>query len=193
MWKGVYFTQSEYFFHSLKFENSVLFSPGDDSEMVADAHACEGNVWVPTNFPQLFLSSQHIKLWWKMMKPNIEVEKISFLLTRIHHKMENYFCISAEILMLPDEKGLLCYLTLFKDRLFPVVSQSTHGLISKNKTEWPLKMFTCKMGHTVAITQKTFSANFWYQQMNKRLLQLLQLSDFQYSAVFIYAFVLKWK
>ena len=28
-------------------------------------------------------------------------------------------------------------------------------------------MFTCNMGQSVAITQKTFSANLWYQQMNK--------------------------
>ena len=75
-------------------------------------------------------------------------------------------------------RGLLCNLTLLKDRVFPVVSESTRGIISKNRTEWPLKMFTYNMGRTVAITPKTFSGNFWYQQMNKRLLQLLQVSDF---------------
>ena len=143
-----------------------------------------------------------------MRKPNIKLERISLLLSRIHRKMENYFCISAEIWLLPDDlrhlsvnspnhrtqacnsiisvlltncsmsmiRGLLCYLSLLKGRVFPVVSQSTHGLISKNRIEKLLKMFTCKMGRTV--TQKTFSENFWCQQMNKRLLQLLQVSDF---------------
>ena len=170
---------------------------------------CERNVRVPTLFPELLLSSYHIKLRWKMMKPNIKVERISLLLARIHRKMENYLVISAEIWLLPNDlrhlsvnspnhhkpetrlspcfltncsvsmiRGLLCYLTLLKGRVFPVVSQSTRGLISKSRTEWPLKMFTCKLGRTVAITQKTFSANFLYQQMNKRLLQLLQVSDF---------------
>ena len=37
------------------------------------------------------------------MKPNINVERISLLLVRIHRKMENYFCISAEIRLLPDD------------------------------------------------------------------------------------------
>ena len=125
-----------------------------------------------------------------MIKPNIKVERISLLLARIHRKMESFFCISAEIWLLPDDhlsvnspnrhtqawnsiisvfltncsvsmiRGLLCYLTLLKGSVFPVVSQSTRGLISNNRTEWPLKMFTCKMGRTAAITQKTFSANF---------------------------------
>ena len=36
----------------------------------------------------------------------------------------------------------------------------------------------CKMGRTVAITQKIFLTTFWYQQMNKILLQLLQVYDF---------------
>ena len=37
------------------------------------------------------------------MKLNIEVEIISFLLARIYRKMENYFCISAEIWLLPGD------------------------------------------------------------------------------------------
>ena len=37
------------------------------------------------------------------MKPNIKVERTSLLLARIHRKMENYFCISAEILLLLDD------------------------------------------------------------------------------------------
>ena len=38
------------------------------------------------------------------MKPNMKVERISLsLLARIHRKMENYFCISAEIWLLPDD------------------------------------------------------------------------------------------
>ena len=101
------------------------------------------------------------------MKTIIKVERISLLLARIHCKMENYFCISAEIWLLPDSlrhlsvnwpdhhtqgrksiisvfltncpvsmiRGLLCDLTLLKGRVFPVMSQSTCGLISKNKTE----------------------------------------------------------
>ena len=71
-------------------------------------------------------------------------------------------------------RSLLCKITLLKGRVFPVVSWNKN----KNRTEWRLRMFTYKMGCIVAITQKTFSANFWYQQMNKRLLQLLQVSDF---------------
>ena len=31
-------------FHSLKFENAVLFSPRNHSEIAADAHACKRNV-----------------------------------------------------------------------------------------------------------------------------------------------------
>ena len=188
----------------------MLNSPRDHSEMVVDAHACESNDSVPTPFPELFLGSEHFKLRWKMMKPNIKVERISLLLARIHRKMKNYFCISAEIWLLPDDlrnlsvnspnhhtqarksiisvfltnctvlmiRGLLCYLTLLKGRVFPVVSQSTRGLISKLKLNEPSKCLFCKMGRIVAITQKTFSANFWYQHMNKTLLQLLQVSDF---------------
>ena len=38
-----------------------------------------------------------------MMKLNIKVEIISLLLPRIHRKMENYLCISAEIWLLPDD------------------------------------------------------------------------------------------
>ena len=49
MWKGVYFTQSEHF-TEFEFENAVLFSPRDQSEMAADEHAFENNVWVPTPF-----------------------------------------------------------------------------------------------------------------------------------------------
>ena len=184
----------------------MLFSPRDHSEIAADAHACERNVWVPTPF------TEHITYQIAMEndETKYKVERISLLLARIHCKMENYFCISAGIWLLSDDlrhqsvnstnhhtqarnsiismfltncpvsmiRGLLCYLTLLKGRVFPVVSQSKCGLMSKNKTEWPLKIFTCKMGCTVAIAQKTFSANFWYQQMNKRLLQHLQVSDF---------------
>ena len=38
-----------------------------------------------------------------MVKLNIKVEIISLLLARIHRKMENYFCISAEMWLLPDD------------------------------------------------------------------------------------------
>ena len=161
----------------------------------------------------LFLCSSFLLLpifssFFQMMKPNTKVESISLLLARIHRKTENYFCISAEIWLLPDDlwnlsviqqnhrtqaensiisvfltncsmsmiKGLLCNLTLLKGRVFPFVSQSAPAIISKNRTKWPFKMFTGKMGRTVANTQNIFSANFWYQQMNKRLSQLL--SDF---------------
>ena len=156
----------------------------------------------------LFLSSSHIKLRWKMVKLNLKVEIINLLLARIHRKMENYFSrnlVAARWSTAPvriftkspytslkldylrdfnklfrvDGKGACFALELLlKGSVFPVVSQSTRWIISKNRTEWSRKMFTCKMGRTVAITQKTFSANFWYQQMNKRLLQLLQVSDF---------------
>ena len=51
----------------------------------------------------LFLNSSHVKLRWKMMKLNIKVEIISLLLARIHRKIEYYFCISAEIWLLPDD------------------------------------------------------------------------------------------
>ena len=37
------------------------------------------------------------------MKPNMKVERINLILARIHRKMENYFCISAEIWLLPDD------------------------------------------------------------------------------------------
>ena len=37
------------------------------------------------------------------MKPNIKVERNSLLLARIHRKMENYFCISAEIWLLSED------------------------------------------------------------------------------------------
>ena len=37
-----------------EFENAVLFSPRDHSEMAANAHARENNVWVPTTFPCFF-------------------------------------------------------------------------------------------------------------------------------------------
>ena len=37
------------------------------------------------------------------MKLNIKVEIISLLLARSHRKMENYFYISAEIWLLPDD------------------------------------------------------------------------------------------
>ena len=37
------------------------------------------------------------------MKLNIKVEIISPLLARIHRKMENYLCISADIWLLPDD------------------------------------------------------------------------------------------
>ena len=38
-----------------------------------------------------------------MMKLNTKVESISLILARIRRKMENYFCISAEIWLLPDD------------------------------------------------------------------------------------------
>ena len=85
--------------------------------MAADAHACENNVWVPPPLPMLFLSSSHIKLRWKMMKLNIKVEIIS----RIHRKMENYFCIPAEIWLLPDDL-----------RHLPVNSQNHHTQASNS-------------------------------------------------------------
>ena len=77
-------------------ENAAFFSLRDHSEITVDAHACERNVRVPTSFPELFLSSLHIKLRWEMMKPNIKIERISLLLARIHR-------ISAEIWLLPDD------------------------------------------------------------------------------------------
>ena len=77
----------------------MLFSSRDHSEMATDAHACEN----PQPLPILFFSSSHVKLRWKMMKLNIKVELTSLLLARIHRKMENYFCISAEILLPPDD------------------------------------------------------------------------------------------
>ena len=45
-----------------------------------------------------------------MMKLNINVEIISLLLARIHRKMKNYLCISAEIWLLPDD---LRYLSVY--------------------------------------------------------------------------------
>ena len=36
-------------------------------------------------------------------EPNIKIQIISLLLARIYRKMENYFCISAEIWLLPDD------------------------------------------------------------------------------------------
>ena len=78
------------FFHSLKFVNSVLFSPRDHSEIAADAHACERNVWVPTPFPAFseFITYQ---IAMENDETNIKVERISLLLARIHRKMEKYF------------------------------------------------------------------------------------------------------
>ena len=81
----------------------MIFSPRDHSEMAADANACENNVGVPTPFPCFFLCSSHIKLRWKTMKLNIKIEIISLLLARIYRNMENYFCISGEIWLLPDD------------------------------------------------------------------------------------------
>ena len=150
----VYFTQSEYFFTVWNLK-MLCFSALGTTQKWRRTH-------VPTIFQELFLSS-YIKLRWKMMKPNIKVERISVLLAETHCKMENYFCISAESWLLPDDlqqlsinspnhhtqawnsinfvfltscsmlmiRGLLCYLTLLKGWVFPVVSQSTHGLISK--------------------------------------------------------------
>ena len=71
----------------------------------------------PPPLPMLFLSSSHIKLRWKMMKLNIKVEIIS----RIHRKMENYFCIPAEIWLLPDDL-----------RHLPVNSQNHHTQASNS-------------------------------------------------------------
>ena len=67
--------------------------------------------------PMLFLSSSHIKLRWKMMQLNIKVEIISLLPARIHRKMENYFCISAEIWLLPDDLRHLSVIWLLPDDL----------------------------------------------------------------------------
>ena len=65
-------------------------------------------------------------------------------------------------------------LTHLKDRVFPVVPQTTRGiLLAKTEQHGPSKPYTCKMRRTVAITHKTFSTNIWYQQMNKGLLQFL--------------------
>ena len=194
MWKGVYFTQSEYFFTVCN-SKTLCFSALEITQKLRQTHMlAKGMSESPPPSQSFFwVHCDAIKLWWKMMKPNIKVERISLLLSRIHRKMENYFCISAEILLPPDAlrhlsvnspdhhtqasnsiismflincsvsmiRGLLCNLTLLKGRVFPVVFQSKCGTISKNTTEWPLKMFcTCKMGCTVVITQKTFSANF---------------------------------
>ena len=90
-------------------------------------------------------------------------------------------------------KGLLCCLVLFKGKLFTFVSPCCHGKINKSRTEWPLKFITSKMGRTVAMLLKIFSTNFRLQQMRQRLLQLLRLFDFFFSAVFILDIPLKYK
>ena len=79
----------------------------------------------------------------------------------------DYLCVFNKLFRV-DDKGLSLQSNYIKGRVFLVMSKCTRGIISKNRTEWPLKVFTCKMGCTVAITQKKFSTNFWYQQMNKR-------------------------
>ena len=63
-----------------------------------------------------------------------------------------------------DDKGLALQSNSIK-------MQRVSGHVSKytwNKQQKQNRMFTCKMGRIVAITQKTFSANFWYQQMKKK-------------------------
>ena len=84
-------------FHSLN-SKTLCFSAQETTQTCSRKQCLS-----PHPLPMLFLSSLHIKLRWKMMKLNIKIEIISLLLARIHRKMENYLCISAEIWLLPDD------------------------------------------------------------------------------------------
>ena len=88
MWKGVYFTQSEYFFHSLNSKKTLCFSALETTQKWRRTHMLAKTMSESQPPSHVFLSSSHIKLRWKMMELNIKVEIISLLLARIHRKME---------------------------------------------------------------------------------------------------------
>ena len=90
------------FFHSLN-SKTLCFSALETTQKWRRTHMLAKTMSESPPPSHAFLSSSHIKLRWKMMKLNIKVEIISLLLARIHCKMENYFCISAEIWLLPDD------------------------------------------------------------------------------------------
>ena len=55
------------------------------------------------NFGSGVSAMSGFSLFTRYVLLNIKVERISLLLARIHRKMENYFCISAETWLLPDD------------------------------------------------------------------------------------------
>ena len=77
----------------------MLFSPEDHSETAADAH-CLSALPLPRAFSE-FITYQIVME--NDENKHIGVERISILLARIYRKIENYFCISAEIWLLPDD------------------------------------------------------------------------------------------
>ena len=133
-------------FYSLKFENAVLFSPRNHSEIAADAHACKRNAWIL--IPSQSFFGVHIKLRWKMMKPNIKVDNSSQNGKLLLHFSRNlvaarrstapvrkftkspytslkrdYLSVFNKLFRVDDIRGLLCNLTLKR--------QSVSGRISK--------------------------------------------------------------
>ena len=89
-------------FHSFN-SKTLCFSAQETTQKCGGRTCSRKQCRSPHPLPMLFLSSLHIKLRWKMMKLNIKIEIVSLLLARIHRKMENYLCISAEIWLLPDD------------------------------------------------------------------------------------------
>ena len=89
-------------FHSLN-SKTLCFSALETTQKWRRTHMLAKTMSESPPLPMLFLCSSHIKLRWKMMKLNIKVEIISLLLARNYIKMENYFSISAEIWLLPDD------------------------------------------------------------------------------------------
>ena len=202
MWKRGLFYLIRILFHSLT-SKTLSFSALETTQKWRRTHMLAKTMSESLPPSHAFLSSSHIKLQCKMMKLNIKVGIISLLLSRIHRKMENYFCIPAEIWLLPDDlrhlsvnspkhhtqaSNSIISMSMVRGLALQsnsIKRQSVSGHVSEytwnnkqNRTEWPLKMFTCKMGRTLVIRQKTFSENVRYKQMNKRRLQLLQVSDF---------------
>ena len=94
MWKGVYFTQSEYF-SQFEIRKRCAFRP---------LRNCVGCTCLrKESLPPPSQSFITYQIAMENDETNIKEERISLLLARIHRKMKKYFCISAEIWLLPDD------------------------------------------------------------------------------------------
>ena len=166
MWKGVYVSLLEHFLWFYT-KHNVHLSLETTRKWWRKHMLSKGISAFPPPIPELFLNSLQIKLRWKMMNPNTKVAGVfyslefttkwkayafgvkipmhfsrNFVATRWSTAPARKFTNSPYTRLKIDYLSLDCfaYLTPLKDRAFPVVPQSTRGIISKHRTTRSLKM-----------------------------------------------------